>query len=337
MSEQGTVRLGLLGTGAIAQVIHLPVLSQMRGVEVRTVCDVDQPKAASLAARFGVPNALRRDETVFEDPELDAVLICTPSHLHESQSIAALEGGKHVLVEKPLALTPEGARRVLDAAQRSGRSVMVAMNNRHRPDALALKPFAQGGELGELFFVKAGWLNRKVRLVRPTWRHRLATSGGGALMDLGVQILDLCLWVLDYPAVDRVVAHLHPGEGMEVEDSAAVLFTLKDGPAVSVEVTWSLLGQRDRHYLQLFGTHGSAALSPLAVFKELEQGLVDVTPQLPIGQGNAYTASYRAQLQELVDVARGEKRAPLPEDQVRLMHLIGLAYESAREGREVQA
>ena len=335
-SETKEVRVALLGTGAIAQVVHLPLLSEFPGVQLAAVCDVDRPKATAIANRFEIPTVYRNDAQVFEDDDIDAVIICTPSHLHEAQAIAALESGKHVLLERPLALDPEGARRVIDAAERADKALIVALNNRYRPDVRALLPFLRGGELGELFFMKAGWLNRKMRTVRPTWRHRLATAGGGVLMDLGTQVIDLCLWLLDYPEIERISAHTHPGEGMEVEDAAAVMMRLKDGPVVSVEVTWSLLAQRDRHYLQVLGSHGTGSVSPLVVYKEVEHGLLDLTPQMASVQENPYTASYRQELSHFLAVVRGEQPIELPHDQVELMRLIRLAYRSAEEGREIE-
>ncbi|HEY8470017.1 MAG TPA: Gfo/Idh/MocA family oxidoreductase [Longimicrobiales bacterium] len=337
MSTDGEVRIGLLGTGAITQVVHLPVLTQLSGVRVEAVCDADHSKAAAIASRFGIPRVYRRDEDVFGADDLDAVIVCTPSHLHQEQAIAALESGKHVLVEKPLALDPMGAARVVEAAEQARRTLMVAMNTRYRPDALAVKPFLQGGELGTVFLVKSAWMNRKVRTVRPTWRHRRATAGGGALMDLGVQVLDLCLWLLDYPSVARVTAHAHPGEGMEVEDSAVVLLRLRDGAAISVAASWSLVAERDRHYLRLLATRGSASLAPLAVYKEVEHGLLDVTPQLQPGNENLYTASYRRLLTHFVDCVRGSAVTDLPREQIELMRLVSLAYRSAEEGREIEA
>ena len=328
-------RVAVLGTGAIAQVVHLPVLSSMAGVKIHAVCDYDKPRAQAIANRFGVPRVPTTDDEVFNDPDVHGVIICTPNHLHESQAIAALEAGKHVLVEKPLALTAEGARRVVETAEKAGRGLMVALNNRYRPDAVALRPFIQGGEMGRLFYVKGGWLNRKIRTLRPTWRHRQATAGGGALMDLGVQVLDLAMWMLDYPRVERIVAHSSPGEGMEVEDSAAIMMAIEDGPTVAVEVTWNYLSQRDRHFFQVLGTHGSAALPPLTVFKEVEQGLLDVSPHVPAGRENIYTASYRAELEVFAAVGRGEAEVPLPWDQIELMKLISVAYQSIEEKREI--
>lgn len=337
MSDERELRVAILGTGAIAQVVHLPILGSMPGVAIHGVCDFDLPRAQTIASRVGVRTVYRSDDDVFRDPDVDAVVVATPNHLHESQAVAALEAGKHVLVEKPVASTAEGARRVLEAAERGRTGLMVALNNRYRPDVQALRPFARGGELGDVFFVKGGWLNRKVRTGRPTWRHKQRTAGGGAFMDLGVQVLDLCLWMLDYPPVERVVAHMHKGEGMEVEDSAAVLLDVADGPSVSIEVTWAYLGQKDRHYLQLLGTTGSGSLSPLSVFKEVEHGLLDVTPQVAPGRENLYTASYRKELERFVAVARGQETVELPREQVELMRVIELAYRSAREGRELEA
>src|SRR5688572_3165047 len=278
MREGEKLRVGLLGVGAIAQVVHLPVLSQLDDVELTLICDTDRPRAQAIAARFGIPHVFANDDQVFRSDLVDALVICTPSYQHESQAIAALETGRHVLVERPLGMTPEGAQRTIEVAKRTGRTLMVAMNNRYRPDTIALRPFARGGELGHIFLARGAWLNRKVRVVRPTWRHRKETAGGGAMMDLGVQTLDLAMWFLDFPQARSVFAHMHPGEGMEVEDSAAVIVRLQNGSAVSLSLSWGLVAERDRHYMRLLGTRGSGNIQPLAVYKEIEHGMLDVTP-----------------------------------------------------------
>lgn len=331
------VRIGVLGLGAIAQVVHLPILSQLEGVSLQAVCDVDYAKARAIAGRFGIPRVHLSDDDVFRADDLDGLVICTPSHLHESQAIAALESGKHVLVEKPLALDSAAAARALVAAESAGKSLVVAMNNRYRPDTIALKPFAEGGELGDIFLARGAWLNRKMRVVRPTWRHRKRTAGGGAMMDLGVQTLDLCMWMLGFPHVHSVISHMHRGEAMEVEDTAAILLRLESGAGISLTVSWSLVADRDRHYMRLLGTRGSGAIAPLAVYKEVETGLLDVTPNVPPGRENLYTASYRQELQHFADVVRGARTAPLPYEQIEIMRLVALAYQSAEESREIDA
>lgn len=329
------LRVGLLGLGAIAQVVHLPVLYSLEGVTLAGVCDVDRTKATAIAARFGNPRVYRDDDEVFADPELDAIVICTPNYLHHTQSIAALQSGKHVLVEKPLAIHAEDAEHVLRVAEQTGKTLMVAMNNRYRPDIQALKPFATGGELGSIFLVRGAWLNRKQRLVRPTWRHRKQTAGGGAMMDLGVQTLDLAMWLLDFPQAESVVAHMHPGEGMEVEDTVAIIVRVPGGAAVSLSLSWSLVAGRDRHYMRLLGTRGSGSIQPLAVYKELEHGMLDVTPHVPPGRENLYTASYREELRDFAETAQGNRPYVPPTEQVALMRIVAAAYQSAAERREV--
>jgi predicted dehydrogenase len=210
------------------------------------------------------------------------------------------------------------------------------MNNRYRPDIQALKPFASGGELGNLFLVRGAWLNKKVRVVRPTWRHRKETAGGGAMMDLGVQTLDLAMWFLDFPKATSVFAHMHPGEGMEVEDTVAIVVRLENGAAVSLSLSWSLVAERDRHYMRLLGTRGSGSIQPLAVYKELEHGMLDVTPSVPPGRENMYTASYREELTDFTETARGNRPYVPPVEQVQLMRIVAAAYQSAAEGREVE-
>ncbi|MGH7575447.1 MAG: Gfo/Idh/MocA family protein [Longimicrobiales bacterium] len=337
MEERAPIRVGVLGVGAIAQVVHLPILSQLESMKLVAVCDVDRDKARAIAARFGI-RVHDSDDDVFRADDLDALVICTPSHLHEAQAVAALESGKHVLVEKPLAIDAAAAERVIRAAEAAGRVLMVAMNNRFRPDTMALRPFAEGGELGELFLARGEWLNRKVRVVRPTWRHRKATAGGGAMMDLGVQMLDLSMWMLGFPRARSVCAHIHRGEGMEVEDAAAFSLRLETGAAVSFTVSWSLVAARDRHTMRLLGTRGSGAIAPLAVYKEGEAGhLLDVTPAVPPGRENLYTASYRQEMQTFLETVHGDRPLALPHEQIELMRLITLAYRSAEENREVDA
>ena len=335
MSNGDDFRIGLLGLGAIAQVVHLPILHTMPGVKLAGVCDVDRTKASAIAGRFGIERVYRSDDDVFADPDLDGIVICTPSYLHHVQATAALEAGKHVLVEKPLAINAEDARQVVEVAERADRTLMVAMNNRYRPDIQALKPFAKNGELGKVFLVRGAWLNKKLRLARPTWRHRKETAGGGVMIDLGVQTLDLALWFLDYPKARSIACHMHPGEGMEVEDSAALLVRLEDGSAISLSLSWGLVADRDRHYMRLLGTRGSGSIQPLAVHKEIEQGMLDVTPQLPPSRENMYTASYREELSAFVETARGNLPREQPWEQVTLMKLVASAYQSAAEQTEI--
>lgn len=332
MAARAPVRVAVLGAGSIAQVVHLPILSRMRGVQVVAIADRDAHTARTIARRFGVERVATRSADVLTD-DVDAVVVCTPSSRHEAQVLAALRAGKHVLCEKPLALTEKGAAAILDEEGAAAR-LMVAMNQRFRPDAVALRQFVSGGELGDAFYLKTGWLNR----YRPrgrTWRDRKAMAGGGAFMDLGLQMLDLAMWILGYPEPERISAHMRGRPESEVEDSAVVVLRLADDRLVNLECTWNMPAQRDRQFLHVMGTAGSGSLSPLAVFKEMPAGLVDVTPQLPAARENLFTASYRNELAHFVEVVRGAAPPRAPVEHRVLMRLVEAAYRSAGERREV--
>lgn len=329
------VRCAVVGTGAIAQVAHLPILSRMRGVALVGLFDSDRPKAQTLAERLRVPRVYDSADEVWMDPGVDAVVIATPSHLHEGQVRAALEAGKYVFCEKPLALSSEEARRVLSTPG-ADRRLMVGMNQRFRPDATELKRIVAGGDIGEVRYLRAGWLNRRLAPSRRTWRHLRAGAGGGALMDLGIQLLDLCLWILDYPRPRRLVAHMHRNEGSEVEDTATVLLALDGGAVVNLEVTWDLVSDRDRQYLNVQGSTGTGSLPPLRVLREQESRIVDVSPPAPPGRENLFTASYREELARFTAAARGEGTLRIPSEHETLLRLVEAAYASAEAGGEIR-
>jgi predicted dehydrogenase len=334
--QRPPVRLAVLGAGAIAQVVHLPMLARMRGVQIAAVLDVERTTARTIAQRFGVEKVARTLDEVVADPSIHGVVVCTPPHLHEEHVREALQAGKYVLCEKPLSLTSDGVQRILAEDGAAGR-LMVAMNQRFRTDAAALRSFVSSGELGDVYYLKTGWLNRPVtRGKARSWRERKETAGGGAFMDLGLQMLDMALWILGYPKPERLTAHLHHERGREVEDSAAVMVRLEGDRLVNLECTWSLRAERDRQFLHVLASAGSGSLSPLAVYKDMESGLANVTPPQPQGRENPWTASYRAELAHFVEVVRGMRTADLPREHVTLMRLAEAVYRSAAEGREVE-
>ena len=334
MPGRDPVRVGVLGVGAISQIVHLPILTERDDAKVVAVADADIPKPETLAARFEVPKILS-DQDLVRDEDLDAVVICTPNHHHASLAVAAIEPGKHVFVERPLALTREGVQRIIDAASAAGRCLTVGMNHRFRPDAGALASFVAGGELGDIYAVRASSLNCKTPSVRSTWRQS-AEQGVGALMDLGVQILDLALWLVGYPRITRVSAVLEKAEG-SVEDAASLFAVSESGTAFSVEVSWNLFADADRHYAQVRGTDGSGSPPPLEIQKQLGGRPMAVTPRQPKPRGgeNPFTNAYRRQLDQFVRAAAVECDIPLPTEQVHLMEIMQAAYRSAELGQEI--
>src|SRR5258708_27168079 len=151
------IRVAVVGAGGVAQVAHLPVLNKLKGVEVVAICDNDLGKAQALAGRNSIGSTYDDIEDVLQYAHPDAVVICTPNHLHEIHVVAALAAGAPVLCERPLALTRAGGERALQASERYGKRVMVGMNYRFRSEVQAVRGFLASGELGGLPAIRRGW------------------------------------------------------------------------------------------------------------------------------------------------------------------------------------
>ncbi len=329
------VRIGVMGAGVTSQLLHLPILAERGDVRLMALSDLDRRKARTVADRFGVARVLD-DDRLIEDPEIEGVVICAPSFLHERFAMACLETGKHVLVERPLGLSPGGVRDVLATARQTGKGVVLGMSHRYQANVRALRSAIAEGGLGDVSAVRVEWLNRAVRRPRTGWRRRALESGGGALMDLGVPALDLALWVLGMPQLARVSA-MTAGDGFDVEEEAHIHAVTRTGTVVALTASWRFHGPEDRRRLWALGSDGGARLSPLAIYRKVGGRTVDATPRQPIPRGGEdhFTNGYRRLLDEFVRVTKGTAAARPVADQIPLMRLIEAAYDSALEGREV--
>jgi len=330
-----SVRLGVVGAGAIAQLAHIPVLSKMRGAELVAVCDNDRPKARALADRFGIPDVFTDIEDLLELDELDAVVIVTPNHLHEPHALSALAAKRHVLCERPLALSSRGVERILAAASRADRKVSVANNHRYRTDVQTLSRFIAGGELGKTVGMRGGSYTFK----RPAegWRYRRAESGGGAFVDHGMPLLDLALWLGDFPEPLRVTAHMDRGRSSSaVEEAMIAQLECVGGASFLFDVSSVYVGEEERWWFEVLATRGSARLAPLRVVKELNGRATDVSPTGASSRESAFIQSYRAELAHFLAIVRGEAPYEAPTDQVTLHRIVEAIYRSAEEGKEVR-
>lgn len=329
------VRIGIVGAGAIAQLAHLPVLAKTRDAKLVAICDNDRTKARGLADRFGIPDVFTDIEDLLELDELDAVVIATPNHLHEPHVLSALASKRHVLCERPLSLTSRGVDRILSAATRADRTVAVGNNHRYRTDVQTLARFIEGGELGKTIGMRAGAYHFK----RPAegWRNRRAESGGGAFLDHGVPLLDLALWLADFPDPVRVSAHMDRGRGASaVEDAMVVSLECEAGMSFLFDVSAAYVGEEERWWFEALASRGSARLAPLRVVKELNGRPTDVSPTGAAGRESAFIQSYRAQLAHFLAVVRGETPYDPPSDQLLLHRVVEAVYKSAEEGKEIR-
>jgi len=327
-------RVGVVGAGAIAQLAHLPLLSKLRGAQLVALCDNDRPKARALADRFDVPDVFTDIEDLLEFDELDAVVVATPNHLHEPHVLAALAAKVHVLCERPLSLSARGVERILAAANRVDRKVFVANNHRFRSDVQALDRFLRGGELGKLTGIRAGVYQPRIR--HEGWRARRAEAGGGAFFDQGLPMVDLAMWLADYPAPVRVWAHMDRPRGTAVEESALVTLECDGGVAFTFDISWAYVGYEERWWFETLSSRGSARLAPLRVVKELNAKPTDVSPGGAAARESSFNQSYRAELAHFLSVVNEETPYEAPTDQVILHKVIEAAYRSADEGKEVK-
>jgi predicted dehydrogenase len=337
VSEGKTVRVGIIGAGAVAQVSHFPAYGSLPGVKVTAVCDVDRAKARRVANRYDVARITDSYEELVGMDEVDAVDICLPNHLHVPAALAAIEAGKHVLCERPFSRNSTEAKQIVDAGKKQKLVLMSGFNNRFRDDVQVLKQFVTQEELGEIFYAKTGWLMQAATWSGAAWRKKKKYAGGGVLLDLGIQMLDLALWLLGMPEVDAVSATTHPQpKKEEVESTASAFLRLRSGGTVTLEVSWGLLMERDFAYLNLFGDKGAALLNPLQLHKEMNGSLVNVTPTLSTSV-NTYKQSYANEIRHFVDCVRTGARPQSPgEDAVTMLRLLEALYQSAVEGREVR-
>jgi predicted dehydrogenase len=329
------LRIGLAGVGAIAQLAHLPVLSRMRGVKVAALCDNDGPKAGAIAERFEVPDVFTDFEDMLEAGVIDAAVVATPNHLHEPHALAALKAGVHVLVERPLSITARGVERILAAAQRADRKVHVAVNHRFRSDVQALDRFLRGGELGKLQSFRAGAYQHLP--VREGWRHRRNEAGGGVWLSDGLPLLDLALWLADFPEPVRVSASMSRGNAKQaVEEAMLVHLECEGGLDFSFDVSWSYVGTEERWWFETLSARGSTRLAPLRVVKLLNGRPTDVSPTGAAARESAFIQSYRAELAHFVAVVLGESPYEPPDDQVTVQRVLEAAYRAAEEGKEIR-
>ncbi len=332
------IRIGIVGAGVMAQVTHIPIWKSIRDIEIVAVCDTVKKKAQWIADKFKIKNYCADIDEMLKIDEIDAVDICTPTYTHMPLSVAALSAGKHVLVEKPMARNYEESKKMVDAAKKYQRLLMVAMNVRFRPDAIILKTFTQKGELGEIFYSKTGWLQRKEKLVHRTWLSEKEMAGGGVFMDLGIQMLDVGLWLMGNQKAESVKATTYNKiTQLDVEDSAAAFIRLENGATLTVEVSWTLLFEKDFFYTNIFGTHGGALLNPLRIHKELHDNLVNVTPSKSESTTNLYKKSYENEINHFVESLRkGEDVISSGQENLERMRIVDAVYQSAKTGREVK-
>ncbi len=333
-SSNKVTGLGILGAGGIAQAVHLPHLKKIKDIRIEAICDLDAVKAGRVAQKFSIPHFFQDPQKLLSLDGIDGILVLTPTNSHLGMTLMALDAGKHVFVERPIARSVVEAQKMVEAARKADKILMIAMNHRFRPDSMILKNFIEGGELGNIFMVRAGWLKKKGRWSGAEWHFKKKISGGGVLMDLGLQMLDLSLWLLDNYEVERISAQLFNNMlGIEVEDTVACQLLLKGDKTVTLHASWALLAPETQAYAHFWGTQGAAVLNPLRIDKEMHGSLVNVTPEKSVTKRELYRSSFEYELFHFIECVKHNRR-PISsgEDALKTLKVVEAIYKTARKG-----
>ncbi len=327
-------KIGVIGLGGIAQLVHLPILKKLQNVEISAAAETNKSKLKTVSEKFGIDPVYTNYKEMLNATDLDAVVIATPTSTHTQISIDCLNAGKHILVEKPISRTLNEAKKINETAQKTGKIVMVGMNARFLPDAMLLKSLINNGELGDIFYVRCGW-NRK-QSSQEKWFSQKSEAGGGVIFDLGIVLLDLALWLLEYPPLKSVSIQKFHHYTKSVEDSAVGFIRFENSAVINFEVSWSFHSDKDSFSLTAFGTEGTAHLNPFKAYRRLESGHIDLTPFTTNFSKNLYKKSYENELKHFIGAVRGTN-PPIStsEDALLRMKLIEGIYASAEKNYEI--
>lgn len=318
------LRLGIVGAGTIGQ-IHMQHFGALPDVEIAAVQDTNAALARKTADEHGVSRVYEKAEELFAAADIDAVIVGVPNKWHAPLAIAALEAGKHVLLEKPMALNIGDAEEIVRVQKATGKILMVAHQMRWGWWVLQAKERIERGDLGDISYAKCGWFRRKGIPGWGTWFTQKAVAGGGPLIDVGVHLLDLTLWLMGDPRPVAVFGSTYAAFGPEkrgigtwatpdfehgifdVEDLATALVKFENGATLSLEVSWAVNKDTDSApFVHLLGNRGGISV-----------------------QGGRHKF-----LAEIDDQPTEEDLVPPPDDEGERPRLAKHFVECVREGRE---
>lgn len=346
------LKIGIIGAGGIAGLAHLPGYAALaEDCEVVAICDLNEEAARKLADKFEVGRVMTDFRALAADPEIDAISVTTPNALHLEPTLAALAGGKHVLCEKPLGMNAAECKKMCRAAKDAGRILQVALQYRFSGFAQFMKRYIDLGEMGDIYYARAQALRRRGV---PGWGVFIdrEKQGGGPLIDIGVHILDLTLFLMGNPKPVSATGmtwnrlgtnpELYNAWGnydrskFTVEDFAVGLIKFDNGAAVSLESSFMANLEDAPMQTQLFGTKAGAVVKVagdnlIRIFSESNQQLFDSIPQNIPKVESPYVEEVRA----FVKAIQAGGPSPVPGEQgLTLNAIFDALYRSSETGHE---
>lgn len=349
------LNVGFVGCGAIARKKHIPLAMQNPFLHIYGFYNRSLPAAQRCQFEFGNRDSFvaRTPEELLENPDVDVIVVATPNSSHADYAIQALEQSKHVICEKPMAITPAEGERMLEASRRNQKLLHISYQNRYTDQAIYAKHLAQEGKLGQIYYAKAYALRRRAV---PTWGIGLKREqGGGPLLDIGSHAIDLALWLggcfePEYVmgvTYDHLARQGSPAnywgnwepEKYEVEDLAVGLIRMKNGMTLSVEASYALnITEEKEASVDLFGTAAGLELRQnqgvtlvqelsgrmMLCREEMQKTLRSLTPDVA---GN--DPSRREQEDVVHRILAGETSDPTAAQALAVCRIVDGLYRSA--------
>ena len=351
------IKVGIIGCGGIANGKHMPSLKKVKDCEMVAFCDIVEERAEKAAKQFGTEDAkvFTNYKELLKLTDIDVVHVCTPNRSHSFITVDALEAGKHVLCEKPMAINSAEAKKMLDAAKRTGKKLSIGYQSRFRPDAQYLKKETETGRFGDIYYAKATALRRRAV---PTWGVFLNEyeQGGGPLIDIGTHALDLTLWMLDnYKPKYCVGTTYHKLNSMKnqanawgdwdpekftVEDSAFGFIVMENGATIVLESSWAINSLDTREAVTSFcGTlAGADMIDGLRINGVKHNTQYVEKPDFSVGgvafnDGAAGESAADAEERLWIEAVRNDTDpVTLPEQAYVVTRILEGIYESSKSG-----
>lgn len=344
------LKVGVIGVRGIANT-HFPGWRDSPHAELAALADVDGEVLRARGSDLGIDRLYDDPYAMIADPELDIIDVCTPNMYHTPLTVAALDAGKHVICEKPLAPTPDDIRTMIEARDRSGRMLMTAQHFRFEGAAKALKTQIDAGALGSIYHARSWMLRRSGAPTRGTFVEK-KHSGGGPCIDIGVHILDLTLWMMGNPrpvtvsGVTQDRLRKLPGafsnwggaipDSWDVEEFAAAFVRFENGATLVLEVSW-LLNHPKTHgedmQMWLYGEGGGAHWPQNILLRTDNETRQHFDVQL---QNKAGGEPHALECMAFAEAVATGAPSPVPAEQsLDVITVLDALYRSAADGREI--
>jgi predicted dehydrogenase len=341
------IRIAIAGAGAIAERAHVPALASVADVQIVAIQSRTADKAERIAQSLSSGNTKRpKVYSDFDDmlarERPDAVGIFTPNNLHCEFTVTALSAGVHVLVEKPMAPTTADARKMVDAAAKANRVLMVAMQRRFGGIERAIKDALASGAIGKPNFIRARLSHGGPHLWAPgqKWFTTASEAGGGAMLDLGVHVADLAIWFMgEIDSVSGQVGTL--AKQIEVDDTGAMILHFKSGAIGVVEASWSSMPPLSA--IEIYGSEGRVMAgyprNDISILKSDGSPVPGFSREDVMARFDPHDllAPSRALAENFIAAIQGRaKPSPDGNDGLRAVEAIEACYRSSRSGSRIK-